>query len=79
MEQPTKVKRYNDLVWESSMDLQRQQCCLCFSCDRMKPGDPEHCEAAQKFYQVCVDYNCAFIMTRCRDWEPKEKTDQGES
>jgi hypothetical protein len=38
----------------------------------MKPGEPDHCDAAAKFYEICKAHGCAFILTRCAAWRPKE-------
>jgi len=40
--------------------------CLCLNyCARFKPGEPDHCPAAQELYQIAVKYGVAFPVTRC--------------
>lgn len=53
------------------MDLLRKEHCMCLHCGRMKPGEPDHCQIAQSFFEICKQHGNAFIMTRCGPWEPK--------
>lgn len=66
-------KKFGKQVWAHDvMDGQRREHCLCMNCDKMKPGEPDHCRIAQKGYELCVTENVAFMMTRCPYWAPKE-------
>ena len=68
-----RVERYGKMVWENEV-FENQRCgnCLCHQCSRMKPGETDHCSIAARFYEICKDSGCAFILTRCQDWAPKE-------
>ena len=48
-------------------DKLRKTECLCLNCKYFP------CEISQKFYDLCVKHNTAIMMTRCPDFEPKEK------
>jgi hypothetical protein len=67
------IERYGRVVWENEeFEDQRDGNCLCHQCGNMKPDKPdEHCTVASKFYKVCVEHGCAFILTRCANWTPK--------
>lgn len=72
MENPVKVIRYEQEVWETpTMDGIRRQNCMCHHCGKMKPGEPDHCSIAAAFYEICKVHGTAFILTRCDSWEPK--------
>jgi hypothetical protein len=65
------IERYGKQVWENALfEDQRRGNCMCHQCKRMKPGEPDHCQIASKFYEICKDHGCAFILTRCEDWVP---------
>ncbi len=67
------IERYGKMVWENeSFEKQRKDNCLCFLCENMNPGAPDHCKIASKFYAICVEHGCAFILTRCAEWVPKK-------
>ena len=70
MQEPEKVEKYGQEVWETSVfDSLRNDHCMCHHCGKMKPGEPDHCKIAQKFYEICREHGNAFILTRCKDWE----------
>lgn len=74
MQKPIKVIRYDQEVWETEVfDSLRKDHCMCHHCDKMKPGEPDHCPIANAFYQICKENGNAFILTRCASW--KEKSD----
>lgn len=66
------VTRYGKEVWENDkFEDQRKENCMCLQCGRMKPSQPEkHCKIASKFFEICKEHGCAFILTRCTDWIP---------
>lgn len=43
--------------------------CLCYSCDRMRPGTPEHCPIASRLYQICVDHSLVTPVYECPSFE----------
>ena len=48
-------------------DELRKTECLCLNCKHFP------CDISQKFYNLCVKYNTAIMMTRCPNFEPKEE------
>lgn len=65
-----RVNRYGKLVWENELfEDQRKGNCLCHTCAKFKPGETDNCPIANKFYKICVDSGCAFILTRCGSWK----------
>lgn len=73
LEQPVKAQRYGQEVFEvPGLDGARKTECLCHRCARMNPGAADHCEIANRFYKVCQDSGCAFILTRCGSWKARE-------
>lgn len=65
------VERYGKTVQENAdMEKHRHQECMCHSCGRMKPSEPDHCKIASKFYEICKEHGNAFILTRCEDFQP---------
>lgn len=73
MEAPVKVERYGQEVWETKkMSGLRKEHCMCYHCGSMKPGEVDHCQIAQAFYEICKKHGNAFILTRCGSWTVKE-------
>jgi hypothetical protein len=69
-----RIERYGKMVWENEeFEDQRKGNCLCHQCSKMKPGDEDHCKVASKFYEVCKEHGCAFILTRCEDYQKREE------
>lgn len=68
------VNKYGmDVIENEEFEDQRDGNCMCHMCAKMKPGEPDHCKAAAAFYEICKEYGCAFILTRCgAGFEPKE-------
>ncbi|MBU1180179.1 hypothetical protein KJ885_04505 [Patescibacteria group bacterium] len=65
---------HNEAVWVNTrMEPFRKEQCMCLSCAKMKPGESDHCKHAAQFYKICCEANCALIMTRCREWEKRER------
>ena len=65
------VERYGQTVWESEFDAVRRGNCLCHQCAKMNPGELDHCQIAARFYEICKENGNAFILTRCKDWQPQ--------
>jgi hypothetical protein len=73
-EVPRQVERYGLLVWENpTAEAIRKEECLCLNCGRMKPGQPDHCQVAAAFYEICKVNGNAFVLSRCAHWNPKGK------
>ena len=74
MEVPQQAERHDKMVWETpTMDALRHEHCMCLHCGALKPGTPENCPIAQKFYEICKAHGNAFILTRCEDWIPDRR------
>jgi hypothetical protein len=74
---PIQEKHYGEVVWVNlTTERLRQDECLCLNCGKLKPGQPDNCQRAQAFYEICVQANIAIIITRCRDWDEKKKNPQ---
>jgi hypothetical protein len=66
------VERYGKQVWENQdTEAMRRGNCLCHLCDNMKPGEPDHCRIASRFFEICQEHGTAFILTRCDSWAEK--------
>jgi hypothetical protein len=73
MEAPVQVEKYGKTVWETPfMDKMRNEHCMCLNCDKLKPGEPDHCPIAQSFFEICQAHGNAMVMTRCDSWGPKD-------
>lgn len=64
--QPKQEVHHDSKVWvnPTTESLRRTEC-LCFNCDKSKPGQSDHCQIASSLYQICVKENVAFALTRC--------------
>ena len=64
-----KETHYDCDVWvNTKTEAVRRDECLCFNC-----GEMGCCEIAARFYELCVEFETALIMTRCREWRPNKK------
>jgi hypothetical protein len=71
---PERQDHYGRAVWVNpTTESLREQECLCFNCDRMKPGQDDHCLIATAFYGICRLTGTAFAMTRCPDFKLKRQ------
>lgn len=73
MQKPAVQERhFGRLVWVNpTTEAMREAECLCFNCDKCKPGEPGHCPIATRGYEFCVANGTAFTMTRCPEFVPK--------
>jgi hypothetical protein len=68
--QPISVLRHGQQVWENpTVEAIRREECLCLNCARMKPGEPDHCPIARRFYEICKVHGTAFALSRCDSWK----------
>ena len=44
--------------------------CLCWSCEKLKPGQPDNCPIAQELYEFCVKHNTVTPVYECPVFEP---------
>lgn len=62
-------EHYGEMVRVSCLgESLRKENCLCLLCAYMK-----NCPFAKEFYENCKRGNIALMVTRCREWQPKEK------
>ena len=62
-------KHFGSMVWtNTATDKERKTECLCLNCS-VRP-----CEIAKKLYDICVNYDTAMMMTRCKNFK-KQLTD----
>lgn len=74
MEKPKQVERYGKKVWEiSKIDQIRRDNCMCLHCLKLKPGEKENCQIAQKLFEICQKHGNAMIVTRCEEWAENTK------
>jgi hypothetical protein len=67
-------EHYGESVWTNKpMDEARHDNCMCWSCSSIKPGQPDNCQYAQALYKVCQEGGIATMVTRCREWKPREE------
>jgi len=72
---PIKSYRHGREVWENpTLEAIRREECLCWSCERMKPGTPDHCETAQSLFEICKAKGVAFPVSRCPDFVERPKS-----
>lgn len=43
--------------------------CLCYSCDKFKPGMTENCPTAQENYELCVKRDLVLPVWECPEFE----------
>lgn len=76
-EAPKKEVHYGLAVWVNpTAEAMRREECLCLHCDRMKPGQPDHCPVAAQFYEICKANGNAFVLARCAHWMPPAEPPQ---
>jgi hypothetical protein len=42
--------------------------CICFICDKFKPGAADHCPIARKVYKTCVEHGIVSPVYECPDF-----------
>lgn len=61
----------------SALKGKHREHCLCFQCDRFKPGEDDHCPIARLNYQMCVDHGLVSPVYECASYEPAAHAEQG--
>lgn len=49
----------------SDLKGKHREFCLCFSCDKFKPGTPDNCSIANDTFQNCVKHNLTTPVFEC--------------
>ena len=47
--------------------------CLCWGCEKLKPGEADNCEIAQGLYEHCVKHNLVTPVYECPEFQEKGK------
>lgn len=56
-------------VWvNSDLKGKHRGHCLCFSCDRFKPGSDDNCYIAKRIYANCVEFNLVTPVYECPEF-----------
>lgn len=67
MKTPILEKHCGSMVWiNPDTEAMRRSECLCLNCCKMTD-----CKTAHELYEICVRDDIAFMMTRCKAYEPK--------
>lgn len=45
--------------------------CLCYACDKMRPGQPDHCRIAAHLYSFCVLIGMTTPVYECPEFKPR--------
>jgi hypothetical protein len=69
MIKPKKETHYGRQVWVSpEIEKLRHEHCLCWNCEKLKPGSDENCRIAATLYAVCRLTDVATPVTRCPEF-----------
>jgi hypothetical protein len=67
-----KIEKYGRMVYQDDeMDTLRKWNCLCFRCQKLKPGMQNSCPIAMQYNILCQNFGNAFMMTRCAEFQAK--------
>lgn len=73
-EKPILQQHHGVDVWVNPItEALRKEECLCFNCNKLKPGESDNCPKAKKLYKIAVEENVAMMVTRCSTWGPNKK------
>jgi hypothetical protein len=42
--------------------------CLCYACERFKPGEPDNCKRAQRLYSLACELDMVFPVWECPEF-----------
>jgi len=66
------IERYEhhgrEVAVDSSLKGRHREHCLCYVCDRFKPGAADHCPIAARIYQTCVDLGVVTPVWECPEF-----------
>jgi hypothetical protein len=60
------IKYGHEVIQNSVTDKIRKTECMCLNCK-----DLDVCNIAHEMYELCKEFNCAVMMTRCKYFEEK--------
>lgn len=65
-------EHHGRMVWvQSDLKGKHRDHCLCWNCDKLKPGQPDNCPIAQKLYAICVEHGTVNPVYECPEFQPK--------
>jgi hypothetical protein len=71
MGQKVRYHHHNADVWvDEDLQGKHRDHCLCYGCDRFKPGTDNHCEIAGELYQLVVKHNLVTPVYECPKYVP---------
>lgn len=53
---------------------QHRDYCLCYQCDKFRPGRSDNCLIAQTLFQTCIQFHVTTPVFECPEFETLEKT-----
>lgn len=66
------IERYvhhgREVAVDSELKGKHRSHCLCYVCDRFKPGTPANCPIAQRVYETCVEHDLVTPVYECPDF-----------
>lgn len=68
------IERYvhhgREVAVDSELKGKHRSHCLCFICDKFKPGDErEHCPIARRVYETCVAHGIVSPVYECPEFQ----------
>lgn len=71
---PYQAEKYGRVVWISPLlEELRHAECLCWNCTKLKPAQSNNCPIAQSLFDICVKHDVATPVTRCPEFEAKQR------
>jgi len=71
----TTIERYEHhgrmVAVQSALRGSHREHCLCYACEKMKPGSPEHCPIASELYTLVVKHGLVTPVYECPEFSPK--------
>ncbi len=52
----------------SDLKGRHREHCLCFTCNKFKPGREGHCPIAKRIYDTCVEHGVVSPVYECPDY-----------
>lgn len=73
-EQYEQYEHHGNEVWcRKHLKGRHREHCLCWACEKMKPGTDENCPIASELYALCVKhklttpvFECPFFVPQCK-------------
>lgn len=67
-----KYEHHGACVWvQSELKGKHREHCLCWKCEKLKPGANDNCPIAQELYRNCVKFSLVTPVYECPEFLPK--------